>query len=162
MADKLLKVSPKRSAMTLLANVAVPLFFPQPLLALLALMPIIAIETLLLRRRTSVSWRDVSVANVCSTIVGIPLALVSVMVLGSMFEVFLDKNYSRLSDVLFVLLAVTVPCFALSVYLEGSYLRSRVIGLSGRSFWFTVTKAHCYSYLALLVIYCLWISAEIS
>jgi hypothetical protein len=148
--------------MTMLANVAVPLFFLQPVLALLALMPIIAIEAFLLHRQAIVTWRDVSLANVFSTIAGIPLAFVSVGVLGFVFQVFLDKNYARLPDVVLVLLAVTVPCFALSVCLEGWYLRSRVTGLSGPSFWFAVTKAHCYSYLVLLGVYCIWIAARTS
>jgi hypothetical protein len=147
--------------MILLGNVAVPLFFPQPFLTLLALIPVIALETLLLRQQTSVSWRDVCVANLFSTILGIPLAVIFAIVLGSGFRVFLDKNYSRLSDVVLVLLTVIAPCFALSVYLEGHYLRSRVTGLSGRSFWLAVMKAHFYSYLTLLVIYCSWITIKI-
>jgi hypothetical protein len=146
----------------LLANVAVPLFFPQPLLALVVLIPIIAIEKLMLCQQTEVRWRDVSVANIFSTILGIPLGIGSVMLLGFGFNVVLDKDYSRLSDVILVLLAAIIPCFALSVYVEGSYLRPRAVGLSGRSFWFAIMRVHCFSYLALLLCYCLWISTKIS
>src|SRR5438552_157236 len=124
--------------MTIFANVAVPLFFPQPVLALAALGPVIAIETFMLRRQTNVRLRDVSIANVLSTVVGIPLTFVCLVVLGSEFEVFLDKYLNSLSDVVLVLSAAIVPCFALSIWLEGCYLRSRVVGLSGRIFWFTL------------------------
>ncbi|MCB1245204.1 MAG: hypothetical protein AB7I98_23120 [Verrucomicrobiales bacterium] len=148
--------------MSLLANIAVPLFFPQPLLALAALIPVIVVETVLLRQRAGLSWRDVSLANAFSTLLGIPLAFVSLMVSGRVFEFMLSRDHTKLYDVIGVLCAVLIPCFVLSVLLEGYYLRSRAMGTSGRSFWLAITRAHCYSYLTLLAFYCSWIAFKIS
>jgi len=147
---------------TILANVGVPLFFPQPLLALVALLPIVGIEALILRRKGKVRLGDVFIANVFSAIWGVPLAFISVMLLGYSTGVALDRNYSTLSDVGLVMVALVVPCWALSVYLEGWYLRPRVSGLEGRSFWLVVARAQCYSYLVLLMVYCLWIMFQLS
>ena len=148
--------------MTLFANVAVPLYFPQPLLTLAALLPVIAIEGLLLRRQTTVRWQDVSVANVLSTLLGVPLAFVCATILASVSGMVLDKNGGTFSHVLLVLLVVTIPCLGLSVFLEGCYLRSRVGEIAERPFWMAVAKVHIHSYLTLLVVYCAWISMELS
>jgi hypothetical protein len=149
------------SASAILANVATPLLFPQPLLACLALVPIIIIETCLLRQAGSFRWRDVSVANILSTIVGVPVAFFCMVVLGFGFGIIVDQVYATLGAVVLFLAAVILPCFALSVYLEGSYLRRRARGLNGRAYWYAITRAHCYSYLGLLLIYCLWISRQL-
>ena len=144
----------------ILANVAVPMFFPQPLLALIALLPIVGVETAILRRAGKVSVRDVFIANVFSAIWGVPLAFISVMVLGYSSGMALGDN-TRLLDIGLVMLVLIVPCLILSVYLEGWYLRPRVSGMSGRPFWFAVARAQCYSYLVLLVVYCLWITIQL-
>jgi hypothetical protein len=145
----------------ILANVGVPLFFPQPLLALIALLPIVGVETVILRRAGSVRVRDVFIANVFSAIWGVPLAFISVLVLGYSTGAMLDTTYSTLLDVTLVMLTLVVPCWALSVYLEGWYLRPRVTGVSGRAFWLVVARAQCYSYLVLLVVYCLWVTIQL-
>jgi hypothetical protein len=144
------------------ANVAVPFFFPQPFLALIALLPIVGVEALILRRAGKVRLRDVFIANVFSAILGLPLAFISVMVLAYSTGVALSTDSSTLLDVALVMLALLVPCWALSVYFEGWYLRPRVNGLDGRSFWLVVGRAQCYSYLVLLVIYCLWLRIQLS
>ena len=150
------------SVAPLLANVATPVFFPQPVLACAALVPIIVIETCTLKQSAAFRWRDVSVANVLSTILGIPVAFLSIAVLGAGFGIILDQLYATLPAVILFLAAVVVPCFALSVYLEGHYLRSKVQGVGGRAFWFAVFRAHCYSYLALLLLYGAWLSYRLS
>jgi hypothetical protein len=143
------------------ANVAVPLFFPQPLLALLALLPIVGLETLLLKRQARVAIRDVLIANVFSAIWGIPLAMVSTMLLGVTGIAALDRYYTTLLDVTLVLSALILPCLLLSVLLEGWYLRDKLSGLGGRTFWLAVARANCHSYLLLLVIYCVWIRIQL-
>jgi hypothetical protein len=142
------------------ANVAVPIFFPQPLLALIALLPVVAVETLILRR-ARIRVREILIANVWSGIWGVPLAFVCVAILGSGFNMMLDKNSGDILNVLAVLLALIVPCCVLSIFLEGHYLRTRVNGISGKSFWSAITKAHCYSYLVLLAVYCVWLTIQI-
>jgi len=84
------------------------------------------------------------------------------MILGERYDLMLTKDHTKLADVVGILFAALVPCFALSVFLEGNYLRRRVRDVNERSFWFAVMRAHCYSYLALLVLYCSWISFRIS
>jgi hypothetical protein len=142
---------------TIVANVAVPLFFPQPLLALIALLPIVGVETMILRRAGEVRVRDVFIANLFSAIWGVPVAVVSAMVLYYSSGVGLDTSNPTLLGVGLVMLVLIVPCLVLSVWLEGWYLRPRVSGVTGRSFWFVVARAQCYSYLVLLVVYCLWL-----
>jgi hypothetical protein len=149
------------STVPILANVATPVFFPQPLLACLALVPIIVIETCTLRRSAPFRWRDVSVANVLSTILGIPVALITIAVLGQGI-VMVDRLYATLPAVVLFLVAVVAPCFALSVFLEGYYLRHRMREVGARTFWFAVLKAHYYSYLALVALYCVWISYHLA
>ncbi len=150
------------SVAPIFANVATPVFFPQPVLACIALVPIIVIETRTLKQRAPFRWRDVSVANVLSTLLGIPVAFLSIAVLGAGFGIIVDQLYATLPTVILFLGAVVVPCFALSVYLEGCYLRSKVQGVGGRAFWFAVLKAHFYSYLALLLMYGAWLSYRMS
>jgi hypothetical protein len=62
----------------ILANVTVPILFPQPLLMLVALLPIVVVETLALRRRLGVDYRQVFAANLVSTLFGIPLAFLNI------------------------------------------------------------------------------------
>jgi hypothetical protein len=159
----------------MLANVAVPVFFPQPLLMLLALIPIVAVETLSLRRQFAVSYREVLTANVLSTLCGLPVAFLAIV----LFDVALSGGDSSwwqvgLSSRIIshdlhhwwilplAMLSVIVPCFALSVFLEGRYLGRETTRVRGRALWFAVIRAHCYSYLVLLALDCLWFTAKIA
>jgi hypothetical protein len=159
----------------ILANAAIPVFFPQPLFMLVVLVPVCAIEAFVLRRSFPVSYGQVFNANLISTLCGIPIAYLSIII----FDILLmrdDRSWwsvgltSRVIShdlhhwwiLPSAMFAVLIPCFLLSIYLEGLYLRPRVTSISGKTLWFAVTKANCYSYLALLAIDCLWFKAKIS
>jgi len=148
----------------LLANVAVPIFFPHPLVAVGALIPVVGLEALMLRKRVSVKLYQVFAANLLSALWGVPLAFICIFLLGAGFELFIDANDGSLLRVLLVFLGVVLPCFVLSVLLEGRYLQTRTSGsgrASDRTFWFAVIRAHCYSYLLLLGLDCLWIRMKL-
>ena len=158
----------------ILANIAVPVLFPQPLLMFAALIPIVLVESLTLRRKFSIPYRRVFEANLVSTIAGIPIAFLWI---GLCNKVINDNTggwgtanlISRASltdrNALWILsvfmLGVIVSCFALSVLLEGHYLRARIGVVAGRPFWYGLIRAHCYSYLVLLGANCLWYAAKI-
>jgi len=161
--------------MTLMfGNVAVPFLFPQPLLMLVALIPVVGVEMLTLRTRISVTFSQVFVANLMSTLVGLPLAFLSILgfnmlltwhagpwwTVGLTSHIPID-DFNAWWILTSAMVAVLVPCFVLSVYLEGYYLRSRTSAPAGRPFWFAVVRAHCYSYLVLLALDCLWIAIKI-
>lgn len=62
----------------LLANVGVPMVFPQVILMAVALLPIVLIESTVVRKPMEIPVRrafwDVGLANVCTTLLGVPLA----------------------------------------------------------------------------------------
>jgi hypothetical protein len=148
----------------LLANVAVPILFPHPFVAVIALVPVVGLEALMLRKRVGVTLYQVFAANVLSALWGVPLAFACIFLLGAGLELFIDANDGSLLRVVLVFLAVVLPCFVLSVLLEGRYLRVRTNGearASDRAFWFAVIRAHCYSYLLLLGLDCLWIRMKL-
>ena len=84
----------------MLANVAVPMFFPHPLLAVLALLPIVGLETLMPRKPLGTTIKQVLSANLLSTLVGVPLAFAVLFVFGTGFQVWIDKNNPDLTTVL--------------------------------------------------------------
>ncbi len=63
--------------------------------------------------------------------------------------------------VLVVVFVVAVPCFALSVLIEGNCLQRRAKNVSARTFWSAVIKANSYSYLLLLFLDCVWLRAKL-
>src|SRR4051812_12759432 len=152
-----------------LGNIAVPVLFPQPLLALAVLLPIVGVEGWELRRKLAVPYGQVFEANLLSTIIGIPIAVLWIGLCNSV----INNNsggwgttdlISRASltdlDALWVLsvlvVGVILPCFVLSVLVEGHYLRVRLGIVADRPFWYGLIKAHCYSYTVLLGANCLW------
>ena len=157
-----------------LGNIAVPVVFPQPMLALAVLVPIVGIEGLELRRKFAIPYRQVFEANLFSTIVGIPVALLWI---GICNWVINDNTggwgttglISRASltdpDALWVLSALVIgvllPCFILSVLVEGHYLRVQHGVVANRAFWYGLIRAHCYSYAVLLGANCLWFAIKI-
>ena len=99
-------------------------------------------------------------ANLFSTILGCLLALLCLVLLGDAFNVFLSRDRASLASVLTMMGAVVVRCFLLSILLEGLYLRQRAMATGNRAFWFSITKAHCYSYLVLVGLDCLWLTVK--
>jgi len=152
-----------------LANIALPVIFPQPLLMLAMLLPIVGVEALTLRRKFAVPYGGVFEANLISTIIGIPISFLSISLYNSVIN---DATggwgtidlISRASltdlDALWVLAALMVGviahCFVLSVLVEGHLLHERLGIVPNRSFWYGLIRAHCYSYLVLLAANFLW------
>src|ERR1051326_7309106 len=68
---------------TLIANIPIPMLFYSWVGMVIGLVPVIAIETLVVRIGLSGSWTDVlaavSVANVVSTIAGVPITNVALI-----------------------------------------------------------------------------------
>lgn len=133
--------------------------FPHPILAVLALLPVVGLETLLLRKPLGVTLGEVVSANVISTLVGVPVAFGLVFALGAGFQVWIDKNYADLATVLLLFSIVVIPCFVLSVYMEGKYFQKRAKAC--RLSWSAIVRAHVYSYLLLIALDVLWIRAKI-
>ena len=118
----------------LLANSAIPIFFPHPIMALLALIPVVWIESMVLKRRFRLEAADVLVANIISAVLGAGFALVCVIFLGT-FNMFLTQDGTTLTAFLIMLGAVVFPCFVLSVIVEGAYLRGQAEITEDRTFW---------------------------
>ena len=137
----------------MLGNAAIMWLFPHPIMGLLALVAVVVIETVILQRRLGLVADQVFFANALSAILGWLLCIVA-----------LDTNLSfslprgaMPADVLLLMAKVVVPCFILSVLLEGAYLRRRAKEAERRAFWSAIIKAHFYSYLALIGLECVWI-----
>jgi hypothetical protein len=157
-----------------LANVAVSVFFPQPVLMVGALVLVAAVEMLALRRPVGASYSQVLSANALSTLVGIPIALIWFAVFsGTLTQEtcgwwtvdLLSRGSLADKDAWLILgflrLGGLLPCFALSIYLEGRYLVRKMPIAPRRSFWLSVIKAHCYSYSVLLCLDLLWSTMKI-
>jgi hypothetical protein len=136
------------------ANVAVPIVFPDPLVGLLVLVPIVVIETLVLGRPLGLQVGAVFVANLCSSILGWLLCAVA---LTTHMSLSVSQGHITPVDVQVMWARVLVPCFILSVLLEGAYLRRRATGAPRRAFWFAIIKAHFFSYLFLIGFECLFV-----
>jgi hypothetical protein len=67
---------------------------------------------------------------------------------------FLTRDGTTLSGLFIILGLVIVPCFVVSVIVEGAYLGSHAVADQSRLFWFTMIKAHVYSYLVLIGLDC--------
>ncbi|MDB6024233.1 MAG: hypothetical protein JWM68_456 [Verrucomicrobiales bacterium] len=159
----------------LLANVAISVLFPQPLLMLVALFPVVGVEILALRRQFGFTGGQVFMANVVSTLFGLPLTFICMV----LFNVVLSGGDSDwwsvgfrsriISDGLhhhvffpLAIISVIIPCFVLSVWIEGQCYLNYCIGVVGnRAFWGGIIRAHCYSYLVLLAIDLLWLRSKI-
>jgi hypothetical protein len=158
----------------LLANVAIPLFFPHPVLMMLALLPVVAIETSVIRRRVSIRTGDIFLANVYSTLWGIPLAYITLGLFGFIAARgeapwaaagFSSRVASTGDHHWWILplatLVVIIPCFLLSVHLESRFLTRRSPDADPKSLFRMVVRANCFSYLALLGFDFLWFSLRI-
>ncbi len=159
---------------TLLGNIAIPVLFPQPLLALAVLVPIVGVEGFELRRKFAIPYVKVLEANILSTLIGIPIATLWIGLCnwvingntGGWGTIGLISHASLTDlDALWLLsvfmVGVMLLCCALSVFVEGRYLRMRLGIVSDRPFWHSLIRAHCYSYTVLLGANCLWFAAKI-
>jgi len=158
----------------ILANVAVPMLFPQPWLMLLALVPVVGVEFAILRRRLPIRLGHVLAANLVSTFCGLPVAWCALGVFGMLLGNS-DSNWAHLgwssrlvTDGLHnwwilpaAMMAVVIPCFFLSVLVEGWFMAWRVKLSGWAELWSPLVRAHVFSYLLLLAVDCLWFGLKL-
>lgn len=187
-------VSASMNVMPMLANVGVPVIFIHWPLMLCALVPVIILEALLIRRWLALSLRDAFVgvgkANVFSTLVGVPLAWLAMLAMEFAvtvpFRLAAAKWKWELDgpvwQVLGFLLSVAwlvpaegylhwmvpaavalllVPCFYLSVVLEGRSCTRTWTTVDPARVRRGVFAANLASYALLFVLACGWVTFEL-
>lgn len=181
--------------MPMLANVGVPMIFIHWPLMFSALVPVIILEALLIRRWVPLSTREafigVGKANVFSTLVGVPLAWLMMLLLE--FAVLLPVAFaadkwkieinSPVLEVLGFLISVAwlvpaeeylhwmvpvavglllVPCFYVSVFLERRSCLRTWTSADPVRIRQGVFKANLASYALLFVLACGWVTFELA
>jgi hypothetical protein len=162
----------------ILANIGVPMLFPQFILMGIAFVPVVLIESLLVHRTVSLTFsravKDVAVANLWTTLLGVPLAWLVMLVLGMVttggYALGLDSPAKMLAAVslqaawlipyeehLFWMIpcaatVLLIPCFVLSVIIERFVLVRRWKETDRRLVFLTVLRANIWSYIFLLVV----------
>jgi len=172
----------------MLANVGVPMIFPQLFLMVFAFVPVVVIEALLVRKAMGLNIRsalwDVAVANLWTTLLGVPLAwiftlvveMVGIVVVGTVGGAALDENtpVGMLASVALhaawiepdeqhmiwmIPAAATfllVPCFLVSLFIERLVLAHRWAGRDRKSVYSAVLRANVWSYVFLFVAGSVW------
>ena len=166
----------------LLANAGIPMLFPQAILMGLALFPVTIIETFVLCRSLNLpkgkALLDVDLANLNSTIFGVPLAwglmFGLALLTGRGFTWDTDSPIQMLAavtletawlpphyDQLFWMFpaaatGLLIPCFLASVLLEHWYLARCWKSLDRRELFRAVLRANLWSYLPLFSVGCSW------
>jgi hypothetical protein len=167
----------------MLADIGVPMIFPQVILMGFALVPVVIIETVIVRRQIAVTFlsavKDVGIANICTTLIGVPLAWLVMFVLE-----LVSTHGGRamgLNSPAKMLAAVTlqaawlvpyqrelhwmipaaasvllIPCFFVSVLIERWILVRRWKGQERQLVSTAVFRANVWSYLLLFVAGSLW------
>ena len=166
-----------------IANIGVPMIFPQMLLMGIALLPVVVIESVIVRKpmalRFSRALLHVGFANLCTTIIGVPLAW------GAMFGLSLltTGGYALgMNSPAKMLAAVTlqaawlvpyenhlvwmipaaamtllIPCFLASVIIERSVLVACWPDQQRRAVFHVVLRANIWSYLFLFAAGSVWL-----
>ena len=166
----------------ILADAGIPMIFVQWPMMLCALIPIIIIEALLIRRWVPLSYgqafKGTGIANVVSTVAGIPLTWIVLVLIEVAISIPLSKtNYSPsplFNAVIFpvtaawigpvraewiVSLAATtllIPFFFASVWIEYWCCRPIWPEIEKTVIWRGVWRANVASYFLLLVMGCGW------
>jgi hypothetical protein len=162
----------------ILANIGVPMLFVQLPYLVVLLLPIIAVEAMVLRRRLSLPFRETfggaARANLVSTFAGFPLAWLAMFALqdsvGGNRAWGLDTAAHRLAavtlqaawlipyegDLFWMIpaasLVLLVPCFPASVFIEGWQLRRHWPEMMANRVWSAVWLANSLSYALLLAL----------
>jgi hypothetical protein len=171
----------------LFANVGVPMLFPQLVLMLFALLPIVLIESAVVRKPLEIPTRralgDVGLANLCSTILGVPCAwgvmfglhllttggaalgmdtpakmLAAVTLQAAWLVPYEGQRFWMIPAAATVLL---IPCFFASVFIEHWVLVRRWSDLERRAVLSAVLRANVWSYLFLLAAGILWLGYSV-
>ena len=165
------------------ANIGVPMLFPQVILMGIAFVPVVLIESFVVRHTVSLTLpqavKDVAIANLWTTLLGVPLAWLVMLLLGIVttrgYALGLDSPAKMLAAVTLqaawlipyeenffwmIPCAATVlliPCFVLSVMIERFVLARRWKEVDRRLVFSTVLRANTWSYVFLLIAGSLWI-----
>ena len=168
--------------MTILANVGLPMIFPQFVLMTSALVPVVLVEALVVRRRLRMHFglavRDTALANIVTTLLGVPLAwgamlalqilttggtawgiatpatkLASVTLQAAWLIPYEEHLHWMVPAASVVLL---IPSFFISVLLERWVLRRLWAGRDRASVNQTVWSANLASYALLFVVGSIW------
>ena len=171
----------------------VPMLFVQMPAMVAALVPIITIEALFVRPRLAISYGEAfagaSVANIVSTIFGIPVAWLILVVPEMLFESRIYKFADRLHEfssplsMTFQMLTtfpwldpdetrlywtvpvasalLLVPSYFASIWLERPICRRVWRHVDSSTTWRAVTHANQLSYAALFVLACGWLGYSI-
>lgn len=177
----------------ILANMGVPMLFVQMPAIVAALLPIIAIEALFIRPRLAISYSEAfagtSVANIASTLVGIPVAWFILVVPEMLFEAHIYKFADRLAEfssplsMTFQLLTtfpwldpdetrlywtvpvasalLLIPSYFASIWLERPICRRIWRHVDSSTTRRAVTHANQLSYAALFLLACCWLGYSI-
>ncbi|MEI8290136.1 MAG: hypothetical protein WCH99_11745 [Verrucomicrobiota bacterium] len=159
----------------MLADVAIPIVFKQWPLMLGALVPVIIVEALLIRRWVQLSYRDAFIgmtkANLLSTLAGIPLAWLVMFVLFVIMvpvAIAQDKWHMDFSDSLVFQVVsfvigmgfLLVPSFYVSVWLESRICRRAWPGIDPVIVRRGVFRANLASYIMVFILACGWAGIE--
>jgi hypothetical protein len=169
--------------MPLLANIGVPMIFPQFVLMALAFGPVVLVESALIKRPLSLSLssalKGAAVANLWTTLLGVPLAWFVMLLIGIVstggLALGLNSPAKALAAVtlqaawlipyeehLFWMIpaaatVLLIPCFVISVLLERWVLVRRWKATDPGIVRSAVLRANVWSYLLLLVAGSIWL-----
>ncbi len=167
----------------ILANVGVPMIFPQFILMVFAFVPVVVIEALLVRKTMGLTIRgaltDVAIANLWTTLLGVPLAWIVMLVIelvGTAGGTALGMNTPAQMLASVTLQAawlvpyeqylvwmipaaatfLLLPCFVVSLVIERRVLTRRWVGRDRKAVFSAVFRANVWSYVFLFVAGSVW------
>jgi hypothetical protein len=169
--------------MSILANIGIPMIFPQFVLMVLAFGPVVLLESALLRRPLSLSrlsaLKGAAVANLWTTLLGVPLAWLVMLIIGIVstggYALGLDSPAKALVAVtlqaawlipyeehLFWMIpaaatVLLIPCFVISVFIERWVLQRRWKATDSTLVRSAVLRANIWSYMLLLAAGSIWL-----
>ena len=162
------------------------MIFPQLVSMAIAFVPVVIIETIFAKRLISLPWKvvakDVSVANVWTTLVGVPIAWMIMLLV----EILATRGHAwGMQSPVMMIASVTlqaawlipyeehifwmvpaaltfllVPSFFISVWIERWALRRRWQMLDRTLVGTVVLRANLWSYACLFVLGCVWLLAS--
>lgn len=169
----------------ILANIGIPMIFPQVILLGLAFVPVVLVETVILRKSLAVPWKrtlaGAAIANLLTTIIGVPLAwgfmLIINLVTTGGYALGLQSPAKMLAAVTlqaawlipyeehlfwmvpFAATVLLVPCYAASLLIEYWALSRLWKDLERKKVFAATLRANTWSYVGLLVAGSLWIAS---
>jgi hypothetical protein len=168
---------------TALANVGIPMIFPQLFLMCIVFVPVVLIESVIAAKSINIPFirvaKDVSLANLITTIIGVPIAWVFMLFIDGVFTGGVMYKLNNLTE---QILAVTlqaawlapyegqlrwmipaaatvllIPSFIVSLIIEYLILAIRWKDKDRSAVFQVVLRANIWSYLCLFVVGCIMI-----